>query len=154
MVLPSWFLSFTGYCCASEAFIHTHRENESLSGSSCPLAPGGIFSLQFGGCSPVTREVTNHHLCNPRLSPKKCHGTLELRYGTLRQFSRKQSFMVPAQTQRTCVQRLSPKNKEVSLYTSLQTGYTSKKQSSTHTWLHVTSLAILFSQCYVTFFMS
>jgi hypothetical protein len=61
--------------------------------------------------------------------------------------------MVPAQTQRTCVQRLSPKNKEVSLYTSLQTGYTSKKQSSTHTWLHVTSLAILFSQCYVTFFM-
>jgi hypothetical protein len=60
---------------------------------------------------------------------------------------------VPAQTQQTHVQKLSPENKEVSPYISLQAGYRSKKQSSTHTWLHVTSLAISFPQCYVTFFM-
>jgi hypothetical protein len=35
---------------------------------------------------------------------------------TLRQFSRKQRFIVPTQTQRTHVQRLSPKNKGVSPY--------------------------------------
>jgi hypothetical protein len=60
---------------------------------------------------------------------------------------------VLAQTQQTCVQRLSPKNKGVSLYIPLQAGYRSKKQSSTHIWLHVTLLAISFPQCYVTFFM-
>jgi hypothetical protein len=60
-------------------------------------------------------------------------------------------FIVPAQTQQTHVQRLSPKNKGVSPYIPLQAGYRSKKQSSTHIWLHVTSLAISFSQCYVIF---
>jgi hypothetical protein len=60
---------------------------------------------------------------------------------------------VLAQTQRTPVQRLSPKNKGVSPCIPLQAGYRSKKQSPTHLWLHVTSLAISFSQCYVTFFM-
>jgi hypothetical protein len=49
--------------------------------------------------------------------------------------------------------KLNPKNKEVSTYVPLQAGYRSKRQSSTHLWLHVTSLAILFPQCYVTFFM-
>jgi hypothetical protein len=39
------------------------------------------------------------------------------------------------------VQRLSPENKEVSPYIPLQAGYRCKKQSSTHLWLHVTSLA-------------
>jgi hypothetical protein len=58
---------------------------------------------------------------------------------------------VPAQTQRTCVQRLSPENKEVSPYIPLKAGYRSRKQSSIHISLHVTSLAISFSQCYVTF---
>jgi hypothetical protein len=58
---------------------------------------------------------------------------------------------VPAQTQWTRVQRLSPENKEVSPYIPLQVGYRSKRQSSTHRWLRVTSLAISFSQCYVTF---
>jgi hypothetical protein len=38
-------------------------------------------------------------------------GNFKLRYGTLSQFSRKQCFIVPAQTQQTHVQRLSPKNK-------------------------------------------
>jgi hypothetical protein len=60
----------------------------------------------------------------------------------VRQFSRKQHFIVPAQTEWSCVQRLSPENKEVSPCIPLQAGYRSKKQSSTHTWLHVTSLAI------------
>jgi hypothetical protein len=71
----------------------------------------------------------------------------------VRQFSRKQHFIVPAQTEWSCVQRLSPENKEVSPCIPLQAGYRSKKQSSTHTWLHVTSLSISFPQCYVTFFM-
>jgi hypothetical protein len=119
--------------------------------SSCPLATGGIFSQQSVGHTPVTKEVTNHHLCNPRRAPKKCCGTLKLRYETLRQFSRKQRFVVPAQTQGTQVQRLSPENKEFSPYIPLQAGYRSKKQNSTHIWLHVTSLAISFLQCYVTF---
>jgi hypothetical protein len=104
------------------------------------------------GCTPVTKEVTNHHLCNPRQSPKKC-GNLKLRYGTLRQFSRNQCFIVPAQTQWTHVQRLNLENKGVSPYILLQAGYRSKKQSSTHIWLHVISLAISFPQCYVTFIM-
>jgi hypothetical protein len=47
------------------------------------------------------------------------------------QFSRKQHFVVLAQTQRTHVQRLSAENKEVSPYIPLQAGYRSKKQSST-----------------------
>jgi hypothetical protein len=38
-------------------------------------------------------------------------GSCYLRYETLRQFSRKQCFIVPAQTQQTCVQRLSPETK-------------------------------------------
>jgi hypothetical protein len=72
--------------------------------------------------------------------------------GTLRQFSRKQRFIVWTQTQPTPVQRLNPKNKEVSPHIPLQ-DYRSKKQSSVHLWLHVTLLAISFPQCYVTFFM-
>jgi hypothetical protein len=80
-----------------------------------------------------------------------CCGNLKLRYGTPRQFSRKQCFIVPAQTQWSHVQRLSPENNEVSPYVPLQAGYRSKKQSSTHKWLHVTLLAISFSQRYVNF---
>jgi hypothetical protein len=72
---------------------------------------------------------------------------------TLRKVSRKQHFIVLAQTQQTHVQRLSPKNKKVSPYMPLQAGYRSKKQSSIHIWLYVTLLAILFPQCYVTLFM-
>jgi hypothetical protein len=74
-------------------------------------------------------------------------------YRTLRQFTRKQHFVVPTQTQWTVVLRLSPENKYVSHYIPLQAGYRSKKQSSAHKWLHVTLLAISFPQCYVTFFM-
>jgi hypothetical protein len=82
-------------------------------------------------------------------------GNLKMRYGTMRQLSRKAHFIVPAQTHWTHVQRLSPENQEVSYnnYIPLQAGYRSKKQSSTHIWLHVTLLAISFPQCYVTFFM-
>jgi hypothetical protein len=82
-----------------------------------------------------------------------CCRNLKLRYRTLRQFSRNQHFIVPEQTQWTRVQRLSPENKGVSPCILLQAGCRSKKQSSTHIWLHVTSLAISFPQCYVTFFM-
>jgi hypothetical protein len=48
--------------------------------------------------------------------------------------------------------KTSSKNKEVSPFIPLQAGYRSKKQSSTHIWLYVTSLGISFPQCYVTLF--
>jgi hypothetical protein len=82
-------------------------------------------------------------------------GNLKMRYGTMRQLSRKAHFIVPAQTHWTHVQRLSPENQEVSYnnYIPLQAGYRSKKQSSTHIWLHVTLLAVLFPQSYVIFFV-
>jgi hypothetical protein len=52
------------------------------------------------------------------------------------------TLIVLTQTQWTRVQRLSPKNKGGLPYIPLQTGYRSKKKSSTHIWLHVTLLAI------------
>jgi hypothetical protein len=46
-------------------------------GSSCPLACGGISSQWFGACTMVTREVITHHLHNPsKWAPKKCSGKL------------------------------------------------------------------------------
>jgi hypothetical protein len=81
----------------------------------------------------------------------ECCRNLKLRNGTLRQFSRKQHFIVLAQTQWTRVQRLSPENKGVSPYIPLQAGYRSRKQSSTYIWLHVTPLAISSPQCSGTF---
>jgi hypothetical protein len=45
-----------------------------------------------------------------------------------------------AAAQRIHIQRLSPSNKEVSLYIPLQTGYRSKKQGLTCICLHVTLL--------------
>jgi len=46
--------------------------------------------------------------------------------------TRKQHFIVLAQTQWTRVQRLSLENKGVSSYIPLQAGYRSKKQGLTH----------------------
>jgi hypothetical protein len=70
------------------------------------------------------------------------------------QFSRKQHFIVPAQTQQTPVQRLSPENKGALHYIPLQAGYRSKKQGLTHMWLHTTIVYMQpYPQCSVTFFM-
>jgi hypothetical protein len=49
------------------------------------------------------KKIVSYHLY--------CCRNLELRYWTLKQFSRKQHFIVMAQTQWTRVQRLSPENK-------------------------------------------
>jgi hypothetical protein len=152
MVLPSSLLRLTGFHCASEAFTLTHQEDESrlldqdflwqLVGSSpsslgdAPGNKGGDKSLY-----PQSRQM----------SPQKCCGNLNLRYRTLRQFSKKQHFIVLTQTQQTGVQRLSPENKSVPPNRPLQAGYRNKKQSSTLMCLSVTSLAISFFQCYVTF---
>jgi hypothetical protein len=46
----------------------------------------------------------------------------------------KQCFIVPAQMQWTCFQRLSPKNKGVLAYIPLQASYRSKKLGLTHIW--------------------
>jgi hypothetical protein len=44
------------------------------------------------------------------MSPQKCYRILEQRQRAWRQFSRKQHFIVLAQTQWTQVQKLSPEN--------------------------------------------
>jgi hypothetical protein len=52
--------------------------------------------------------------------------------------ARKQHFIVLAQSQQSHGKRLSPKNKGVSPYVSLQAGYRGnkiKKQGLTHMWL-------------------
>jgi hypothetical protein len=153
VVLPGSFLCLTEFCCGSKAFTLTHREDKSPSWSSCLLASGGIFSLWSGRCTSDKGGDKSPSLQSWQQVPKVCCGNLKLRYGTLRQFTRKQQFIVLAQTQQTCVQRLHPENTEVSPYIPLQARSRSKKQSSIHIWLHVTSLAISFPQCYVTFFI-
>jgi hypothetical protein len=52
-----------------------------------------------------------------------CYGSLLAEIGDPEAISRKQHFIVPALTQQTPVQRLSPKNKGVSPYIPLQAGY-------------------------------
>jgi hypothetical protein len=61
----------------------------------------------------------------------------------LEAISRKQHFIVLAQTQWTHVQRPSPDNKGVSPYRPLQAGYRSKKQGLIHIWLYLIVLATL-----------
>jgi hypothetical protein len=85
-----------------------------------------------------------------------------MRYRTLREFSRKQLFIVPAQTQQTRVQRLSPKNKGVSPFIPLQASYRSKKARSNPYMVIYNSLGYFTPvlcvfpppQCYVTLSMS
>jgi hypothetical protein len=91
--------------------------------SSCPLAPGGVSSQRSRGCTLVTRYC----------------GSLLAEIRDSEAISRKQHFIMPAQTQRTRVQRLSPENKGVSPYIPLQAGYRGnkiKKQGLTHIWFH------------------
>jgi hypothetical protein len=148
-LLPSLVPAPHQFNCASKAFTPLPGMTSPSSGSSCPFVPGRITSLGGLGMHLVTREVTNHHLHNPGQAPKKCCRNLKPRYGTLRQFSRKKHFIVSAQTQQTRVQRLSPENKEVSPCVPLQ----ANARFNPYIWLYVTLLAILFFQCYVTFFM-
>jgi hypothetical protein len=102
------------------------------------------FSQWSGECTLVTREVTNHHFHNPSKRTLRNVAGIS-RWDTGHWGSLAGSNIL------LCWHRLSLKDKEVSPYIPLQTGYRSKKQSSTHIWLHVTSLAISFPQCYVTF---
>jgi hypothetical protein len=78
-----------------------------------------------------------------------CCGSLLVEKRDSEAVSRKQGYIVPTQTQRTRVQRLSPKNKGVSPYIPLQAGYRSKKQGLVHIWLYLI-LLITLSQCYMT----
>jgi hypothetical protein len=77
-------------------------------------------------------------------------GVCWLRYRTLEAITRKQHFIVPARIQQTLVQRLSPKNKGVSPYIPLQTGYRSKKQGLIHKWLYFI-FWLLYPSAMVTF---
>jgi hypothetical protein len=124
-VLPSphWFLHHTGFHHASNAFTPTCQEVESPSGSNCPLAPGGMHPGNKGGDKSLSLQ-------SQTMSPKNCCRNHKMRYGTLRQFSRKQHFTVLSLTQQTSVQRLSPENKGLSPYRPLQAGYRKKARSN------------------------
>jgi hypothetical protein len=103
--------------------------------------------------NPVNKGGDKSLSLQSLMSPQEMLRESQAEIRTLRQFSRKQCFIVPVQTQQTRVQQVNPENKEGSPCISFQAGYRSKKQSSTHIWLHVTLLAISFLQCYATFFM-
>jgi hypothetical protein len=81
-------------------------------GQSCKFWKRWILSVYGSSLFYKTSEgIGLWGLCKRQvlwLLPWKsmCCGNLKLRCVTLRQFSRKQHFTVPAQTQRTCVQRL------------------------------------------------
>jgi hypothetical protein len=110
-------------------------------------SPSGL-----GGCTPVTREAITHHLCNlsnePSINVAGISSWDTWHWGSL---VRKQHFIVPTESQWTHVQRLSPQEQRGLTLNTLADSYKSKKQSSTHIWLHVTLLAIPCFQCYVTF---
>jgi hypothetical protein len=64
----------------------------------------------WGQARKIVKVSDLFHLCAGTVA-----GNYELRYRTLRQISRKQHFIGPAQPQRTRVQRLRSENKGVSL---------------------------------------
>jgi hypothetical protein len=116
--------------------------NEYPSRSSCQLVPGGISSWRSGGMHPSDKGGDNSPSLQSRTPQEMCRSLLA-ETGTLEAISRRQCFIVPAQTQRTRVQRLSPENKGVSPSIPLQAGYRSKKQGLIHVWLYLISLATL-----------
>jgi hypothetical protein len=132
-----------GFCASPGSVVHPRpspwliRRTGPSSGSTHPLVPHMVTSSggpeghtpATGRCKATISEI-------PDTSPQKCCGTLKQRHGTLRQFRRKQCFIMLARTQWNWVQRLSLKNKEVSPYIPLQAGYRSKKQDLTHIWLY------------------
>jgi hypothetical protein len=102
--------------------------------TSSASQPGQCFGHSWPA---VLGEVV---IINP---PLNCCGSLLAEIQDSEAISRKQGFIVPAQTQQTHVQRLSPENKGVSLYIPLQGGYRSKKQDLIHIWLYLILLATL-----------
>jgi hypothetical protein len=102
------------------------------SGSSCSLSPGKMTSPGIWGMHDGDKGGEKH-LCNPGHEPWEMFWETE--HGTLKKFSRKQCFIVLTQTQWTWVQRLRPKNKEVSPYIPLQASFRCKKQGLTHIWV-------------------
>jgi hypothetical protein len=81
------------------------------------------------------------------MSKSNFYRSLKLRYRILRQFSRKQNCLVDL-----CLKAELQEQRGLPLYT-LASRLQKQKQSLACIWLHVTSLAISFPQCYVTFFM-
>jgi hypothetical protein len=106
-----------------------------FSRSSCPLVPGGIFSRQSRGCTPVTREVTNHHLLHSgNQSPRNVAVISSWDIGHWGSLAGSNILLCQHKLSRLMFKGLSPENKEVSPYIPLQAGYRSKKQSSTYIW--------------------
>jgi hypothetical protein len=128
-LLPShcWFLLLTRFHCASEAFTPTHQEDKFLLWIKLSIGTWWDLLLVVQGMHPSDKGSDKSQSPQSWTIPKKCCGNLKLRYGTLKQFIRKQHFIVPSQTQQTHIQSLSPENKGVSPYTCLQAGYISKK---------------------------
>jgi hypothetical protein len=110
--------------------VHWHLVGSPLGGrwETHPSDKGGDNSP-----SPQSQTIPSRNVA----------GVCYLRYRTLEAISRKQCFIMPAQTQRIHVQRLSSENKGVSLYIPLQAGYRSKKQGLIHIWLYLILLATL-----------
>jgi hypothetical protein len=110
-----------GFCTSLGSIVHP-RPSPQLSGrmipssgSNCLLVTSGITFLGGQWDAPWWQGRWKPlSLQSQQWAPKKCYGNLKLRYRTLRQFSRKQHFIVPAQTRWTRVQSLNPENKGVS----------------------------------------
>jgi hypothetical protein len=121
----------------SKALTQLTGRTSPSSGSSCLLVPGGIFSQQTTGNKGGDKSPS---LQSQQTSPQEMLQESQAEIWDTEAVSRKQHFILLAQTQRTCVQRLSPKNKEVSPYIPLQAGYRSKTQGLIHIWLLCNSI--------------
>jgi hypothetical protein len=142
--------SLPGSCTSLGSVVHLRPltlirwEDESPSGSNCPLAPGGISSWQSRGTHPSDKGGDNSPSPQSWMSPQEMLWGFASWDTGFEAISRKQCFIVPAQTQCTHVQRLSPRTKGSLLpYIPLQAGYRSKKQGIIHIWLYLILLATL-----------
>jgi hypothetical protein len=147
--IQTWvFTSLTGSgplpgSCISLGSVVCPRPSTFLSGrmspssvSNCPLASGGITSLGSLGDAQGDKGVKS---TISTILDEPLEMLWETQTETWDTETRKQCFIVLAQTQWTQVQRLSPKSKGISPYVLLQAGYRGKqtnKQSLTHIQLY------------------
>jgi hypothetical protein len=141
-VFLSWFLCLSGVLCTSKALSPTRWENEfplwfKLSiGTWWDLLPvvWGMYPGDKGGDNspsalmPESPQVLLWEIMSWDMSP----------WGRL---SGSNVYFASTDPADSCP-KAEPENKGVSPYVLLQAGYRSKKQSTTHIWLPVTSLAI------------
>jgi hypothetical protein len=100
-VLPSprWFLCLTRFHCDLRPSPWLTGRMSPFSGSCCLLMPGGLLPVVWGMHPGDKGGDKSPFPQSQQTDPKKCCWNLKMRYRTLRQFSRKQHFIVLAQTQ-------------------------------------------------------